>query len=91
MKRCDYCGGRLGMVVRRKWSWRFCKLTCKTAFEHRRHEELRRRMRELAKIPGFLALAFGVALTLLPASIQSSLAQSNPTLDCTTHHGQSTC
>jgi hypothetical protein len=53
MKLCDNCGGRLGMVVRRKWSWRFCKLTCKTAFEHRRREEFRDKMRELIKLSGF--------------------------------------
>jgi hypothetical protein len=54
VKRCDYCGGRLGMVIHRKWSWRFCKLTCKAAFEHRQHEEFRRRMRELVQPSGFL-------------------------------------
>jgi hypothetical protein len=47
MKRCDYCGGKLGMVVHRKWRWRFYKLSCKTAFEHRRQEEARRRIRAL--------------------------------------------
>src|ERR1700737_2970699 len=55
MTHCDNCGGRLGMVVRRKWSWRFCKPTCKAAFEHRQHEEVRHRMRALfLKLPGFL-------------------------------------
>jgi hypothetical protein len=55
MTHCDNCGGRLGMVVRRKWSWRFCKPTCKTAFEYRQHEEVRHRMRALfLKLPGFL-------------------------------------
>jgi hypothetical protein len=37
------------------------------------------------------ALTFVIALTLLPASSGSSLAQSNPTLDCTPHHGVSSC
>jgi hypothetical protein len=41
--------------VRRKWSWRFCKPTCKTAFEHRQHEKVRHRMRALfLKLPSFL-------------------------------------
>jgi hypothetical protein len=38
-----------------------------------------------------LALAVVIALALLPASIGSSLAQSNPTLDCTSHRGESKC
>ena len=54
MNRCDNCGGRLGMIVRRKWSRRFCNRACKTAFERRQHEEFPRRMRELIKLSGFL-------------------------------------
>jgi hypothetical protein len=54
MKHCDNCGGRLGMIVHRKWSRRFCNRACKTAFEHRQHEEFRRRMRALFKLAGFL-------------------------------------
>jgi hypothetical protein len=54
MKHCDNCGGRLGMIVRRKWSRRFCSRTCKTAFELRQHEEFPRRMRELLKLSGLL-------------------------------------
>jgi hypothetical protein len=38
-----------------------------------------------------ITLAFAIALALLPASVGSSLAQSNPTLDCTPHHGESKC
>lgn len=53
MKRCDQCGGKLGMIVHRKWSWRFCKLTCKTAFMHRRHEEVLRRIGALVTMSGF--------------------------------------
>jgi hypothetical protein len=54
MKHCDNCGGRLGMIVRRKWSRRFCSRTCKTAFELRQHEEFRSKMRELVKLSRFL-------------------------------------
>jgi hypothetical protein len=36
-------------------------------------------------------LTLAVALMILPASAGTVLAQSNPTLDCTTHHGESTC
>jgi hypothetical protein len=70
MKRCDHCGGRLGMVVRRKWRWRFCKLTCKTAFEHRHHEEARRRIREPLKLSGFLRS--GTSLATEYAGIMSA-------------------
>jgi len=53
MKHCDNCGGRFGMIVRRKWSRRFCSRACKTAFERRQYEEFPRRMRELIKLSGF--------------------------------------
>jgi len=72
MKRCDHCGGRLGMVVRRKWRWRFCKLTCKTAFEHRQHEEARRRIRELLKLPSFPRV--GTSLATLSARLKFVLS-----------------
>ena len=44
-------------------------------------------------MPGSIVrvLTFVLALTLVPPSIGSSLAQSNPTLDCTPYHGVSTC
>jgi hypothetical protein len=41
MTRCDYCGGRLGLIVHRSWWQRFCKRACKTAFERRRRERIR--------------------------------------------------
>jgi hypothetical protein len=35
MRRCDYCGGKLGLIIHRIWKWRFCKLACKEAYEYR--------------------------------------------------------
>jgi hypothetical protein len=32
VRRCHHCGGRLGLVVHRKRSLRFCKLACKRAY-----------------------------------------------------------
>ena len=29
MRRCHYCGGKLGLIVHRKWGLRFCKLACR--------------------------------------------------------------
>jgi hypothetical protein len=51
MKRCDYCGGKLGLIVHRKWRWRFCKLACKQTYECRQREQARRRW--LAYLPRF--------------------------------------
>jgi hypothetical protein len=43
MRRCDYCGGKLGLIVHGKCRWRFCKLACKKAYAYRRREEMQRR------------------------------------------------
>ena len=43
MRRCDHCGGKLGLIVHRNWRWRFCKLACKKANERRRREQVQRR------------------------------------------------
>jgi hypothetical protein len=32
---CDHCGGRFGMVTHRWWGSKFCKRTCKDAYESR--------------------------------------------------------
>ena len=53
MKRCDQCGGKLGMIVHRKWSWRFCRRACKMAFMHRRREEVLHRIKALVTMCGF--------------------------------------
>ena len=42
MRRCDCCGGKLGLIVHRKWTWRFCKLACKKAYEYRQRKEIQR-------------------------------------------------
>jgi hypothetical protein len=41
MKRCSYCGGPLGLIVRRKWSLRFCSKACKQAYEYKQAEAAR--------------------------------------------------
>jgi hypothetical protein len=48
MKRCAHCGGKLGMIVHRTFSLRFCKLACKKAYDHQRKDELRKKMAHLA-------------------------------------------
>ena len=47
MRRCDYCGGKLGLIVHRKWRLRFCKLACKTSHEVRQRQQIRYRRRRL--------------------------------------------
>src|SRR6266849_10341238 len=47
MKRCHYCGGKLGLIVHRKWSLRFCKLACKKSYECRQSQQIRHRRRWL--------------------------------------------
>ena len=48
MKRCAFCGGRLGLISHRKGSLRFCKQAHKSAYLQRQRErqeaEGRRRM-----------------------------------------------
>jgi hypothetical protein len=53
MRRCNYCGGKLGLIVHRKWRWRFCKLACKKAYEHRRREKVQRLRLWLAYLSRF--------------------------------------
>jgi hypothetical protein len=56
MKRCAFCGGRLGLVSHRKGSLRFCKRVHKSAYLQRQREqqeaEGRRRMWPLDWIAG---------------------------------------
>ncbi len=47
MRRCHYCGGKLGLIVHRKWSLRFCKLACKKSYECRQSQQIRHRRRWL--------------------------------------------
>jgi hypothetical protein len=49
-----------------------------------------RRITMLTKFTLALALALA-AIFAIPASMGSSFAQSNPTLDCTPYYGASTC
>ena len=53
MKRRDQCGGKLGMIVYQRWSWRFCKLACKMGFMRRRREEVLHRIGALVTMFGF--------------------------------------
>jgi hypothetical protein len=45
MTRCDYCGGKLGLIVHRKWRLRFCKLACKNYYQFRQRQQIRHRRR----------------------------------------------
>jgi cellulose synthase/poly-beta-1,6-N-acetylglucosamine synthase-like glycosyltransferase len=47
MRRCHYCGGKLGLIVHRKWRLRFCKLACKKSYEYRQSQQIRHRRRWL--------------------------------------------
>jgi hypothetical protein len=47
MKRCDCCGGKLGLIVHRKWRLRFCKLACKNSYQLRRRRQIRHRSQRL--------------------------------------------
>jgi hypothetical protein len=42
MRRYDYCGKGLGLIVHRKWRWRFCKLSCEKTGKRRQRKELQR-------------------------------------------------
>src|SRR5262249_28679000 len=48
MKRCAHCGGRLGLIVHRFLTLRFCKLACKKAYGQKRREEVRKRFAHVA-------------------------------------------
>ena len=39
MKRCAFCGGRLGLISHREGSLRFCKQAHKSAYLQRQREE----------------------------------------------------
>jgi hypothetical protein len=39
MKRCAFCGGRLGLISHRKGSLRFCKQVHKSAYLERQRED----------------------------------------------------
>jgi len=36
--RCDYCRGRLGLLVHRYWHMRFCSSACAQDYERQRDE-----------------------------------------------------
>ena len=76
MWRCDSCGGKLGLVVHRKWGRRFCRLTCKTADESRRRDEVRLRRRcGVPTIYGKVRLVLSVAAVLGAGSVALAMAQ----------------
>jgi hypothetical protein len=43
--RCDYCRGKLGLMVRRYWHMRFCSTACAQGYEQRL-DETRAMMRQ---------------------------------------------
>ena len=48
MRRCNHCGGQLGLIVHRNRMLRFCSKACKKAYEHKEEEERRAKHRHLA-------------------------------------------
>jgi hypothetical protein len=38
MKRCDWCGGKFGLICHRHFGKRFCRKPCKTAHRQRRRQ-----------------------------------------------------
>jgi hypothetical protein len=44
--RCDYCRGKLGLMVHRYWQMRFCSSACAQDYEQRL-DETKARMRRL--------------------------------------------
>jgi hypothetical protein len=72
MRRCDFCGGKFGLIVHRQWGRRFCKLACKTAHQSRPHENLQsRRQCDAPTMSGklgyvlSLAVVFGTAISAI--------------------------
>lgn len=45
--RCDYCRDKLGLVVHRYWSMRFCSAACAQAYQQRLQGETRAKIRLL--------------------------------------------
>jgi hypothetical protein len=43
---CDYCRGKLGLIVHRYWQMRFCSSSCTQRYEQRR-DEMKSKMRRL--------------------------------------------
>jgi hypothetical protein len=43
---CDFCRGKLGLLVHRHWHMRFCSSSCVQGYEQRR-DETRAKMRRL--------------------------------------------
>jgi hypothetical protein len=76
VRRCDFCGGKLGLVVHRKWGWRFCRLACKMDDESRRRDEVQRRRRcGVPTIYGKVRLVLSVAAALSAGSAALAMAQ----------------
>jgi hypothetical protein len=72
MRRCDFCGGKFGLIVHRQWGRRFCKLACKRAHQSRPHENLQsRRQCDAPTMSGklgyvlSLAVVFGTAISAI--------------------------
>jgi hypothetical protein len=76
MRRCDFCGGKLGLVVHRKWGRRFCRLACKMADESCRRDEIQRRRRcDVPTIYGKVRLVLSVVAVLGAGSTALAMAQ----------------
>jgi hypothetical protein len=56
MRRCNHCGGQLGLIVHRNRMLRFCSKACKKAYEHKEEEERRAKHRHLAFLTNDVAV-----------------------------------
>jgi hypothetical protein len=50
--RCDYCCGKLGLMVHRYWHMRFCSSACTQSYEQRQKRRLFGRGEDASAING---------------------------------------
>ena len=77
MRRCNHCGGQLGLIVHRNRMLRFCSNACKKAYEHKEEEERRAKHRHLAFLAN-AAHSSGISATLPATSDNADQARHNP-------------
>jgi hypothetical protein len=76
MRRCDFCGGKFGLIVHRQWGRRFCKLACKRAHQSRPHENFQsRRQCDTPTLSGKLRYVLSLAAVFGTASATLAMAQ----------------
>jgi hypothetical protein len=73
MRRCDFCSGKLGLVVHRQWGRRFCKLSCKTAHQSRGRNASRRC--DALNLSGRITCVLSLAAVIGTASAALAMVQ----------------